>query len=34
MFHMGNLNSRWARVIIDVGAGDVFRLAWHGKSGV
>jgi hypothetical protein len=26
---IGNLNSRWVRVFINVGAGDLFRLDWH-----
>lgn len=27
-----DLVARWARVIIDVGAGDLFRISWHGED--
>ena len=32
LFHLGNIGARFIRTRITPGAGDVFRIQWHGKG--
>jgi len=32
MHQLGNVGSRFIRTVITPGAGDVFRIVWHGKG--